>query len=78
MNNTKYFDMLFDFIPDREKIYMSSCIVNYIGEAPLGTTLDIYISKPETYENGETYYYFKTEIDGKTNIQAKVGVRYII
>ena len=78
MNNTKYFDMLFDFIPDREKIYMSSCIVNYIGEAPLGSTLNIYMSKPEIGENGETCYYFKTEIDGKTNIQAKVGVRYII
>lgn len=78
MNNTKYFDMLFDFIPDREKIYMSSCIVNYIGEAPLGSTLNIYMSKPEIDENGETYYYFKTEIDGKPNIQAKVGVRYIV
>lgn len=77
MNNTKYFDMLFDFIPERAKIYMSSCLVSYISEAPLGGTLNIYISNPETNENGETLYYFKTEIDGKTNIEAKVGVRYI-
>ena len=77
MNNTKYFDMLFDFIPDREKIYMSSCLISYLGEAPLGSTLNIYVSEGEISEGGEAFYYFKTEIDGKPNIQAKVGVRYI-
>ena len=76
MNNTKYFDMLFDYIPDREKISMSSCIMNYVSEAPLGSLLNIYISEPEACEN-ETFYYFKTEIDGKVNIKAKVGVRNI-
>lgn len=77
MNNTKYFDMLFDYIPDREKIYMSSCLINYIGEAPLGSTLNIYMSEPEVSESGEIFYFFKTVIGDKTNIQAKVGVRYI-
>lgn len=77
MNNTKYFDMLFDFIPNREKIYMSSCLINYLGEAPLGSTLKIYISEAEVSKDAETFYYFKTQIDGKTNIQAKIGVRYI-
>ena len=76
MNNTKYFDMLFDYIPDREKISMSSCVMNYVSEAPLGSLLNIYISEPEVSEN-ETFYYFKTEIDGKVNIKAKVGVRNI-
>ena len=76
MNNTKYFDMLFDYIPDREKISMSSCVMNYVSEAPLGSLLNIYISEPEACEN-ETFYYFKTEIDGKVNIKAKVGVRNI-
>lgn len=77
MNNTKYFDMLFDYIPDREKLTMSSCIVNYVGEAPLGSTAEIFISEPVIQQSGETYYYFKTVIDGKTNIEARVGVRYI-
>ena len=76
MNNTKYFDMLFDYIPDREKISMSTCVMNYVSEAPLGSLLNIYISEPEACEN-ETFYYFKTEIDGKVNIKAKVGVRNI-
>lgn len=76
MNNTKYFDMLFDYIPNREKIFMSSCLMNYLGEAPYGSNIEIFISEP-TEENGEIIYYFKTEIDGKANIQAKVGVKYI-
>ena len=77
MNNTKYFDMLFDYIPDREKLTMSSCIMNYVGEAPLGSKVEVFISEPEKGDNGETFYYFKTEIEGKANIQAKIGVRYI-
>ena len=77
MNNTKYFDMLFDYIPKRENIYMSSCLINYVGEAPLGSKLDIYMSNAEILED-ETFYYFKTEIDGNPNIKAKVGVRHII
>lgn len=77
MNNTKYFDMLFDYIPDREKVFMSSFLINYVGEAPFGKTADIYISAPEATESGEVLYYFKTEIEGNTNIQAKVGVRYL-
>ena len=77
MNNTKYFDMLFDCIPNRERIYMSSCLINYVGEAPLNSEICIFISQPETGEDGQTVYYFKTEIDGKTNIEAKVGVRSI-
>ncbi len=76
MNNTKYFDMLFDYIPEREKIFMSSCLMNYVGEAPYGSNIEIFISQP-VEENGEKIYYFKTEIDGKANIQAKVGVKYI-
>ncbi|MBP3390130.1 MAG: hypothetical protein J6L58_00370 [Clostridia bacterium] len=77
MNNTKYYDMLFDYIPDREKIYMSSCLINYVGEAPLNSEVSIFISEPEKCESGETVYYFKTEINGNTNIEAKVGVRNI-
>ena len=76
MNNTKYFDMLFDYIPERDKIFMSSCLLNYVGEAPYESEIDIYISEPAE-ENGEKVYYFKTEIDGKANIQARFGVRNI-
>lgn len=73
MNNTKYFDMLFDYIPKREKVYLSSCIMNYIGEAPFDSNIEIFISDP-VIENGENIYYFKTIIDGKANIESKLGV----
>ncbi len=77
MNNTKYFDMLLDYIPNRDKIFMSSALVNYISEAPLGKKLEIYIGEAECEESEQKIYYFKTEIEGKGNIQARIGVRYI-
>lgn len=78
MNNTKYFDMLFDYIPNRDKIFMSSCLINYLAEAPIGKTVEIFISNPEkTDESDEIIYYFKTEIEGGTNIQARIGIKYI-
>ena len=74
MNNTKYFDMLFDYIQDREKIFMSSCLMNYVSEAPLGSNVEIFISDPIKDSSGETFYFFKTTINQQTNIQAKVGI----
>lgn len=71
MNNTKYFDILFGYIPNFEKYYLSSCLMNYVNEAKYGDTVDIYISEPKTDENGELSYYFRTEVDGNTNVEAK-------
>ena len=71
INNTKYFDILFGYIPNFEKYYLSSCLMNYVNEAKYGDTVDIYISEPETDENGELSYYFRTEVDGNTNVEAK-------
>lgn len=77
MNNTKYYDMLCDYIPNRESVYMSSAMINFVSEAPLGCKLDIYMSEGETSED-ETIYYFYTETEGKTNIQARIGVKKVI
>ncbi len=77
MNNTKYFDMLFDYIPDREKVYMSSCLINYVSEAHYGSKIEIFIGEAEPSDDGETFYTFRTVSDGKVNIEAKIGVRYI-
>ncbi len=76
MNNTRYFDMLFDYIPKREELWMSSCQVNYISEAPYEADIEIYISDAFT-ENDETVYYFKTVIDGKDGITARMGVKNV-
>lgn len=77
MNNTKYYDMLCDYIPDRASVYMSSAMINFMSEAPLGCKLDVFISKGET-EGDETVYYFYTEAEGKNNIQARIGVKSLI
>ncbi len=76
MNNTRYFDMLFDYLPDREKLWMSSCQMNYISEAPYGETVDIYMSDAFT-EGDERVYYFKTVVNGKDGITARMGVKYV-
>ena len=76
MNNTRYFDMLFDYIPEREKLWMSSCQVNYISEAPYGEAIEIYMSDPFE-EAGERVYYFKTVVNGKDGITARMGVKNI-
>ncbi len=77
MNNVKYFDLLFGYIPNCEKVYMTSCLMNFVSEAKWGDTIDIYISEPEQCEDGETAYYFRTETGGKTNIEAKFTLREI-
>lgn len=77
MNNVKYFDMLFSYIPDCEKLCMTSVLMNYVSEAKWNDTVDIYISEPELCENGEMAYYFRTEVDGKTNVEAKFTVREV-
>ncbi len=74
MNNTKYFDMLFGCIPDCEQMWMSSCLMNYVSEAPYGEVVEIYMSDGIA-EGDETVYYFKTQIGEKMNIMAKMGVK---
>lgn len=71
MNNTRYFDILFGYIPNFERYYLSACQMNYVSEAKIGDEIDIFISEPELDESGELSYYFRTETRGNTNIEAK-------
>ena len=77
MNNTMYFDMLFGYIPECEKMTMTSCLINYLHEAKWKDTLNIYMSEPVNQENGEISYFFYTEIDGSRNIEAKFTVKRV-
>lgn len=77
MNNVKYFDLLFSYIPNCEKLCMKGCLMNYVSEAKWGDVIDIYISSPEFLENGEISYYFRTEVGTNTNIEAKFTLREI-
>ncbi len=77
MNNTKYYDLLFGYVPDFDKYYMKECLLNFVGEAKLGDGIEIFISEAERSESGELSYYFKTEVSGKTNIEAKITLERV-
>ena len=74
MNNVKYFDFLFDCIPDCQNKRMTSCMINYVSEASFGKTIEIYSIPPEFLDNGEEVYCFKTKVDGQTNVEARFTV----
>lgn len=75
MNNTKYFDLLWGYIPSFEDFYLSECLMNFCGEAKLHEKIEVFISNAEINEADELCYYFKTTADGKPNIEAKFTLR---
>ena len=75
MNNIKYFDLLFDCIPDCQNKRITSCMMNYVKEAPLGKVIDIFSTPPTVLENGEEVYLFVTKIEDETNIEARFTVK---
>ena len=77
MNNVKYFDLLWSYIPSCDKLTMTSCLMNYVNEAKWGDEIEISISAPEALDNGEMAYYFRTESKGNTNIEARFTVKEI-
>ena len=76
MNNTIYPNVLFNFIPNVQNLFMSQLLINYVSEAPLGKTLKIFMSKAENCDDGIGYY-FRTVIDDKTNIEAMMRFKEI-
>lgn len=73
MNNTRYGDILFGYIPEIDQSRVITFEINYISEAPLGETLKVYLAKGE-----EGNYYFRTVREGgKTNIEAEMMIEKI-
>ncbi len=70
MNNTNYPDMICNYIPDIENLFVREFTVSFVSEAPYKSKLSLNMAKA----NDEDVYYFRTVIDGKTNIEAKVSV----
>lgn len=69
MNNTRYPDMLCDFIPDLTGKCLSEMSVSYFGESHLGEELTVYMANPRADE-----YLFRTvrSSDQKTGIEARL------
>ncbi len=47
MNNTKYPDMVFDYLPERENSYVSGISLSYVKEAAYGDTIGIYLGEAD-------------------------------
>lgn len=65
MNNTKYLNMLCDFVPDIDKKKLRGINISYISEAPFGDELTVLCK-----EDGGVYYFKTIRSDGKTNCEA--------
>ncbi len=74
MNNTRYADMLCDFIPDIDTRRVTALSLHYATEAPLGETLSVH--RAVTEEQGDTVYWFETRrSDGSVNVRARIATR---
>lgn len=73
INNTRYGDILFGYIPEIENNRVIKFEINYISEAPLGETLKVYMAKGD-----DGNYYFRTVREGsKTNVEAEMMIENI-
>lgn len=71
MNNTRYPDMLCDFLPDIDCYRITGIQIHYLTEAPLGETLTVH--RAATMENDRPVFWFETvRADGACNIRARI------
>ncbi len=70
MNNTRYPDMLCDFIPGVEKMRLKELSLSYLAEGHLGETLTVYKAVNPT----DGSYIFRTirDSDGKIGIEGRL------
>jgi len=73
MNNTKYADMLCDFIPDIENKYVASLSLSYLKEATAGDVLSIHLQARSDLENA--YLCKAIRSDGQICCEASLILR---
>lgn len=71
MNNTRYPDMLCDFLADVKYGRLSSMTLSFVREAAMGHILSVYRAKKD--EN--TYLFRTVDEDGNTCLEAEVVIR---
>lgn len=70
MNNTRYPDMICDFLPDIGKKHLTALTLSFVHEASMGHTLSVYRAKKD--EN--TYIFRTVDSDGTTCLEAEATV----
>lgn len=75
MNNTRYPDMLCDFLPEIDRLHITGVQIHYLAEAPLGESLTV--RRALTEEDGHPVVWFETlRTDGSCNIRARIDAEY--
>lgn len=69
MNNTRYLDMLCDYIPGINSLFVNSIGIKFKAEAPLGEKLEVYRGQVRN-----TYYFRTIREDGQVNVEAEIEV----
>ena len=70
MNNTRYPDMICDFLPDPKNMRLKALTLSFVNEAAFGHTLSVYRGK-----KGENTYLFRTvDENGITCLEAEAEV----
>ncbi|MBE6562903.1 MAG: hypothetical protein E7660_04125 [Ruminococcaceae bacterium] len=67
MNNTKYADLVWGFVPEFVKKRVKTLDIIYVSEAPLGEKLEVFGGM-----SGDGYYVKTVREDGKVNVQAYI------
>ncbi|MBR0373233.1 MAG: hypothetical protein IJH91_01750 [Mogibacterium sp.] len=86
MNNTQYFNILYDRIPDVDLFDVTSINIRFVHEAAYGNEMEIYRSEivwksdQEGLVGGldpaaEGVIFFRSQTDGETNVEAVYGLR---
>lgn len=70
MNNTRYPDMLCDFLPSLERKRLAELSLSYLKEGHIGKEMTIYAAKEE--ESGAWFFRTLLAPDGQTGIEARI------
>ena len=75
MNNTKYPDMLADFLPDPAAVWVNGFSLSFLQEAKFGGTLSIYRSPRPAAEGEDAGWFFRTlDEQGNTCLEGLLTV----
>ena len=77
MNNTRYPDMICDFLPDMTGKRLSKMSLNYAREAPLGAKLTVMRRSPDTADATGEFEVRTLDAEGNTCLEAIVEVQNI-
>lgn len=76
MNNTKYPDMLADFLPDPTAVWVNGFSLSFLQEAKYGAALSVYRAPaPRTVDGDEGFFFRAVDAEGNTCLEALLTVQ---